>query len=89
MRRCSPQSFPQFCDSLGIDWVVIGAQSPLNWMLENRPPTFKLEQSIPERSSYWPNGTLHVFRLTTPHHHPRGVLEIPIPKIGGGAELRL
>jgi hypothetical protein len=87
-------SIEQFCTHYGIEWVVIenipGRQywSSLYPRLQS---SGKLVRTVPLASSRerWQSGAIEIYRFPLSPNHPGGVLELPVPNLGGSIPVTL
>jgi hypothetical protein len=90
-----PNAFDQFCRRYAVDWIVIeNGQRKHSWSnLAAQPPaSLKLERSFAVASSRsrWRNGTIDIYRFDAPGANPAGgVLQLPVPKLGGNIGVKL
>ena len=86
--QLEPGAVEGFCRQYGVEWVVLENPSDRQpWPGVDRAlaAVARQRQSIPLESNRWRwrGGTMEVFRLVVPAQRPGGVLEFPVPKLGG------
>jgi 4-amino-4-deoxy-L-arabinose transferase-like glycosyltransferase len=84
----------EFCARFGIDWLVVeNAPIAHAWnAIEASPPAFlHLERSIPLESTRvrWRSGSLNVYKVLRGSAAPGGVLQVPVPRLGGSISVKL
>jgi 4-amino-4-deoxy-L-arabinose transferase-like glycosyltransferase len=89
-----PDRLKEFCAQYGIDWLVVEnapAAHPWNALAASRPGFLQLERSIPLESTRvrWRSGSLNVYRILRGEAAPGGVLEVPVPRLGGSIPVKL
>jgi hypothetical protein len=83
-----------FCHRYGIEWVVfekVPGRSHWSKFHAELQATGKLERSFPLESTRarWLSGTIEIYRISVAPNHPGGVLQLPVPNLGGSIPVRL
>ncbi|HLH44922.1 MAG TPA: glycosyltransferase family 39 protein [Bryobacteraceae bacterium] len=89
-----PSQLEEFCARYGIDWLIVEdapSLHPWNAIAESQPGFLRLERSIPLESTRarWRSGFLNVYRVLRGKTAPGGVLEVPVPRLGGSIPVKL
>ena len=87
-------SIEKFCAHYGIEWVVfenIAGRQYWSSLYPRLQAAGKLVRTVKLESSRarWQSGTIEIYRLPMSSHHPGGVLELPIPNLGGSIPVKL
>jgi hypothetical protein len=81
-------SIEQFCAHYGIEWVVfenIAGRQYWSSLYPQLHAAGKLVRTVPLESTRgrWQSGSIEIYQFPLSTHHPGGVLELPVPNLGG------
>jgi hypothetical protein len=90
-----PGALQAFCRKYGIEWVVfedLPGQPYWSGVRDHLRTWAKLGRTIPLEStpaSRWHQGTIQIYRLPPAPDPPGGVLQLPVPNLGGYISVKL
>jgi 4-amino-4-deoxy-L-arabinose transferase-like glycosyltransferase len=87
-------SIEKFCAHYGIEWVVfenIPGRQYWSSLYPRLQSSGKLVRTVPLESSRerWQTGAIEIYRFPLPPHPTGGVLELPVPNLGGSIPVTL
>jgi hypothetical protein len=87
-------SIEKFCAHYGIEWVVfenIAGRQYWSSLYPRLQAAGKLIRTVPLESTRarWQTGAIEIYRFPLSPHHPGGVLELPVPNLGGSIPVSL